>query len=149
MMIFTNQTIQRKKKEKINRWILIDAQNVTLGKLATLTSMILRDKFNKDFSPSIDMGNYVIIINAAFIKISGNKLKQKFYYKHSGRPGGLKKKSMNQIFQENPEYLVEKAIKGMLPKNRLGREYFRRLKVFKDSSHSFENKNIEIHNLYD
>jgi large subunit ribosomal protein L13 len=121
-------------------WFLIDATNLTLGRLATKVSLLLCGKTNPSYTPGVDNGNYVIIINAEKIKVSGKKESQKLYYRHSGRPGGLKIESFSNLLERFPEKIIEKSIRGMLPKTSLGRQYFRRLKVLKGSTHPFGKK---------
>jgi len=126
------------------QWFLLDASKITLGKLATLTSILLRGKLDLYYTPGVNNGNYVIIINANQIQVTGNKKAKKLYWRHSGRPGGLTLETFNELLDKKPERIIEKAVKGMLPKNSLGRAYFRRLKVYKDATHPFTEKNIEI-----
>lgn len=131
--------------KKPTTWFLIDASEITLGRLATNVSILLRGKNSRYFIPGVNMGNNVIIINAEKITITGKKETKKLYYRHSGRPGGLKIETYAILQKRFPERIIEKAIKGMLPKNSLGREYFRNLKVFKGSMHPFSNNdNLQI-----
>ena len=117
------------------QWFLVDAENQTLGRLATEVASVLRGKTKPNFTPHLDTGDFVIVVNAEKIKVSGKKADQKLYRKHSGRPGGMKVESFNSLQARIPERIVEKAIKGMLPHNSLGRQLFRKLKVYKGSDH--------------
>ncbi len=117
------------------QWFLVDAENQTLGRLATEVASVLRGKTKPNFTPHLDTGDFVIIVNAEKIKVTGKKAEQKLYRKHSGRPGGMKVESFNALQSRIPERIVEKAIKGMLPHNSLGRQLFRKLKVYKGSDH--------------
>ena len=122
--------------DSINRqWYLVDAANQTLGRLATEVASVLRGKKNPNFTPHIDTGDFVIIINAEKIRVSGKKGDQKLYRRHSGRPGGMKVESFNALQARIPERIIETAVKGMLPHNSLGRQLFRKLKVYKGSEH--------------
>ena len=117
------------------QWYLVDAENLTLGRLATEVASVLRGKNKPHFTPHLDTGDFVVVINAEKIQVSGNKAEQKLYRKHSGRPGGMKVETFNALQSRIPERIVEKAIKGMLPHNSLGRQLFRKLKVYKGSEH--------------
>ena len=117
------------------QWFLVDAENQTLGRLATEVAAVLRGKTKPNFTPHLDTGDFVIVVNAEKIKVTGKKAEQKLYRKHSGRPGGMKVESFNSLQARIPERIVEKAIKGMLPHNSLGRQLFRKLKVYKGSDH--------------
>ncbi len=122
--------------DSINRqWYLVDAENQTLGRLATKVAAILRGKNKPNFTPHLDTGDFVVIVNAEKIQVTGRKGTQKLYRRHSGRPGGMKVETFNALQERIPERIVEKAIKGMLPHNALGRQLFRKLKVYKGSEH--------------
>ena len=116
-------------------WYLVDAENKTLGRLATEVAAVLRGKNNPNFTPHLDTGDFVVVVNAEKIRVSGNKPSQKLYRRHSGRPGGMKTETFEALQDRIPERIVEKAIKGMLPHNALGRQMFRKLKVYKGSEH--------------
>ena len=116
-------------------WHVIDANDVVLGRLATHAATLLRGKHKPTFAPHVDTGDFVVIINAEKIAVSGNKRDDKFVYRHSGFPGGLRQKSVGQMIDQQPDRLVEKAVKGMLPKNRLGRAMAKKLKVYAGPSH--------------
>ena len=147
MIPLGNNTLHSAPNKGQEKWFLLDASQMNLGRLATISSLLLRDKLSSYYTPSVNRGNFVIVINADQVKVSGNKNKQKIYWKHSGRPGGMKKQFFDQMLKKYPEKIIEKAIKGMLPKNSLGRSYFKRLKVYVGSSHNFEGKDIEIINI--
>ena len=122
--------------DSINRqWYLVDAENQTLGRLASEVASILRGKNKPEFTPHLDTGDFVVIVNAEKIQVSGRKGTQKLYRRHSGRPGGMKVETFNSLQERIPERIVEKAIKGMLPHNALGRQLFRKLKVYKGAEH--------------
>ena len=115
------------------QWYLVDAENKTLGRLATEVAAVLRGKNNPNFTPHLDTGDFVVVVNAEKIRVSGNKPSQKLYRRHSGRPGGMKTETFEALQDRIPERIVEKAIKGMLPHNALGRQMFRKLTVYKGS----------------
>ena len=129
------KTISAKEAEVQHDWIVIDAQGQTLGRLATRTAAILRGKHKPIYTPHVDCGDFVIIINAEKIHVTGQKMNQKRYYRHSGYPGGLKEISLRDQLQKFPERVLEIAVRGMLPKNRLGRQMFKKLKVYAGPGH--------------
>jgi len=116
-------------------WYVIDAQDVVLGRLATQAATLLRGKHKPTFAPHIDSGDFVIIINAEKIALSGDKLRSKFDYRHSNFPGGLTATAYGELIEKNPRRMVEKAVKGMLPHNRLGRQVISKLKVYAGPEH--------------
>jgi len=116
-------------------WYLINAENKTLGRVSSQIAQILIGKHKSDYSYHLDTGDYIIVINAEKIKLSGQKPNTKVYYSHSGRPGGMKTKTFNQLINYLPERIIEKSIKGMLPKGPLGRNLFRKLKVYATDEH--------------
>ena len=117
------------------QWYLVDAENQTLGRLASEVAQVLRGKNKPTYTPHLDTGDFVIVINADKIRVSGNKPTQKLYRRHSGRPGGMKTETFAHLQARIPERIVEKAIKGMLPHNSLGRQLVRKLKVYKGTEH--------------
>ena len=134
--------------DSINRqWFLIDAENQTLGRLATEVASVLRGKTKANFTPHLDTGDFVIVVNAEKIKVTGKKSDQKLYRRHSGRPGGMKVETFKSLQSRIPERIVEKAIKGMLPHTRLGRQLFNKLKVYKGSDHPHSAQEPKILNL--
>ena len=127
------------KKENIKRdWYVIDASSDTLGRVATKAATILRGKHKPTYTPYVDCGDYVIIINAKEAKLTGNKLKDKKYYNHSGYPGGLRERTAKEMVNNYPEEMVERAVKGMLPHNRLGRAMGKKLFVYADDNHKHQ-----------
>ena len=116
-------------------WFLVDAENKTLGRLATEISNVLRGKNKPSFTPHLDTGDFVIVINAEKVEVSGKKSSQKLYRRHSGRPGGMKVEKFESLQERIPERIIEQAVKGMLPHNSLGRQQFKKLKVYKGNEH--------------
>lgn len=133
----SGKNIQRK-------WYVVDAEGQTLGRLAAQVAMVLRGKNKPEFTPFLDMGDYVIVINAEKVKLSGKKLEQKVYQTHTGQPGGLKEINYRQLLQTKPELAVKHAVKGMLPKGTLGREMFAKLKVYAGPEHGHEAQKPEV-----
>jgi large subunit ribosomal protein L13 len=129
------KTISAKESEVQHDWIIIDAQGQTLGRLATRTASILRGKHKPIYTPHVDCGDFVIIVNAEKVHVTGQKMTQKKYYRHSGYPGGIKEISLRDQLQKFPERVLESAVRGMLPKNRLGRQMFKKLKIYAGPSH--------------
>ena len=124
------------KKETVNRkWYVIDAENLPLGRVATKAANLLRGKHKVTFTPHVDCGDFVIIVNADKVKLTGNKLEQKMYYNHSGFPGGLRERNAKTMIEKYPVEMVERAVKGMLPHNRLGRATGKKLFVYAGSEH--------------
>lgn len=124
-----------KKEEHETNWYLIDAQNKVLGRLSATIATILTGKNMPSYTPFLDMGNFVIVINASKVKLTGKKLKQKVYYRHSGYPGGLKETRAQDLMAKAPEKMIRLAVWGMLPKNKLGRTLIKKLKVYAGSEH--------------
>ncbi len=116
-------------------WFVVDAEGQNLGRLATRIATILRGKHKPTFTPSMDVGDFVIVLNADKVQVTGNKLQDKIYYRHSHYPGGLKEVTLQRMLQTHPERVVEHAVRGMLPKNKLGRAMFKKLKVYVGDSH--------------
>ena len=124
------------KKETVERkWYVIDAEGKPLGRVASKAAHILRGKHKATYTPHIDCGDYVIILNASKVLLTGNKLEDKKYYSHSQYPGGLRTRTAKEMIEKYPEEMVEKAVKGMLPKNRLGRAMYKKLFVYAGSDH--------------
>jgi large subunit ribosomal protein L13 len=132
------RTYSPKPGEVTRTWHVIDAQDVVLGRLATQAATLLRGKHKPTYAPHVDTGDFVVIINADKVALTGAKRDQAFQYRHSGFPGGLRKQSFGEVLDTRPDRLVEKAIKGMLPKNRLGRQIANKLKVYAGPSHPHE-----------
>lgn len=117
------------------RWLLLDAEGRALGRIASRAAKLLRGKHRPDFTPHQDTGDFVIIINAAKVRLTGTKADAKLYHRHTGYPGGIRTTSAGKMRQQKPERLVESAVRGMLPKNRLGRRLFTKLKVYREGEH--------------
>ncbi len=132
------RTFSPKPADIKREWIVIDATDVVLGRLASHTAAILRGKHKPTFAPHMDMGDFVIIVNAEKIALTGAKLEQKLAYRHSGFPGGLKSRSYTEMLEKHPTKAVEKAIRGMLPKNSLARQQMTKLKVYAGAAHPHE-----------
>lgn len=126
------------------KWFVVDAEGKTLGRLASEVAKVLRGKHKPTFTPHVDTGDHVIVLNAAKVVLSGNKMKQKTYFKHSGYIGGDTYTSAEQMLATKPERMVELAIKGMLPKNRLGRQIYRKLNVYRGSEHPHQAQKPEV-----
>lgn len=129
------QTFMQKKETVERKWYVIDAEGETLGRLATKAATILRGKHKVTYTPHIDTGDYVIIVNASKVKLTGNKLEDKMYYNHSGYPGGLRERNAKTMIEKYPEEMVERAVKGMLPHGRLGRAMGKKLFVYANAEH--------------
>jgi large subunit ribosomal protein L13 len=128
-------TQSAKASEIERKWYVVDAAGQPLGRLASKVAHVLRGKHRPEFTPHVDTGDFVIVINAAQVRLTGNKLANKQYQRHSGYPGGLTSESYGDLLQRKPAFVVERAVKGMLPKNSLGRQMFRKLKVHAEGTH--------------
>ncbi len=129
------KTYSPKAKDIEREWWVLDAADKALGRLAAQVATLLMGKHKPIYAPHIDTGDYVVVINAAKVKVTGKKAEQKIYYRHSGYPGGLKSPSFKEVFSRKPARVVELAVKGMLPSNRLGRTMFKKLKVYPGNEH--------------
>jgi len=129
------KTFHLRKEDVERKWYLVDASGKVLGRLASAIARILRGKHKPTFSPHIDTGDFVVVVNAKKIRLTGAKWKKKVYYRHSGYPGGLKSFTAEELFSRKPEELIRLAVKGMLPKNRLGRKLLKKLKVYAGPDH--------------
>jgi large subunit ribosomal protein L13 len=138
------KTIFPKKECHVPKWFVIDATDKTLGRLATEVSKLLRGKEISYFTPGVDQGNFVVILNANKITVSGKKEEQKLYYRNSQRPGSLKIETFKQVKERIPSRILEKAIWGMLPKGVLGREYYRRLYIYSDDKINYTKTNNDV-----
>ena len=135
-------------KETVKReWFILDAKDIPLGRLAVMAADILRGKNKPTYTPHIDCGDYVVIINCEKVKLTGNKLTDKIYYSHSRYAGGLRERTAKEMIEKYPEEMVEKAIKGMLPHNRLGRACFKKLFVYKGENHPHMAQKPEVLDL--
>jgi len=136
------------KPETVKRdWYIVDAEGKTLGRLATEIARRLRGKHKAEYTPHVDTGDYIVVVNAEKVQVTGNKAKDKMYYNHSGYVGGLKSISFEKLIIKKPEQVIERAVKGMLPKNPLGRAMFRKLKVYAGTEHKHtaqQPKTLEI-----
>ncbi len=132
------KTFMQKKETVERNWYVVDAEGKTLGRLATQVASVLRGKHKVTYTPHVDCGDFVIVINAEKVNLSGNKLEDKKYYNHSGYPGGLRERSAKEMIEKYPEEMVERAIKGMLPHNKLGRAMGKKLFVYRGSEHKHE-----------
>lgn len=130
------KTFSAKPQTVTHDWYVVDATDKTLGRLASRIAMILRGKNKPEYTPHVDTGDYVIVINADKVKVTGNKASDKIYYSHSGYPGGLKTINFEKLVAKAPGRVIELAVKGMLPKNPLGRAMYRKLKVYAGSEHN-------------
>ncbi len=132
------KTFSAKKEEVKHNWYLIDVEDKIVGRVATRIADILRGKNKPTFTPHVDTGDFVVVVNAKKIKLSGNKLKDKCYYSYSGYPGGLKTKKAEDLLHKNPQEILMHAVRGMLPKNRLARQMIKKLKIYAGSAHPHE-----------
>ena len=135
------KTFSLKNTEVERSWVIFDASDKVLGRFATKIADKLRGKDKPTYTPHVDGGDFVVVINAEKLKVTGNKAEQKKYYKHSLYPGGLKEKSYKEVLENNPERIIENAVKGMLPKNKLGKSMIKKLKVYSGSKHPHESQN--------
>ena len=132
------KTFMQRKEDVDRKWYVVDAEGLPLGRMASEVAKRLRGKHKPTFTPHVDGGDFIIIINADKVKLSGNKLDNKIYYDHAGYPGGLKKRTARAVLESNPVEIVERAVKGMLPKGALGDQMYRKLKVYAGSTHEHE-----------
>lgn len=138
------KTFQASSDTVRRQWYVIDATNKVLGRLATEVASRLRGKHKAVYTPHADTGDYIVIINAEKIRVTGNKAKGKIYYHHTSFPGGLKETTFEKLMAKNPQRILELAVKGMLPKNPLGRDMFRKLKVYAGNEHPHEAQQPEV-----
>ena len=143
------KTISANKATVDKQWLVVDAEGQTLGRLASKVAKLLRGKHKPNFTPHVDCGDNVIVINAEKINLSGNKMDQKEYLRYTGYPGGQRSTSVRELMDKHPERVIEKSIKGMLPKNRLGADLFRNLKVYAGPEHGQEAQKPKAINLND
>jgi large subunit ribosomal protein L13 len=129
------KTYAVKASEIERQWWVVDAADQTLGRLATRIATLLEGTHKPTYSPHLDVGDHVVVLNAGRVKVTGDKLAQKRYYRHSNYPGGLKEESLATLLERKPELVIERAVKGMLPQNRLGRAMFKKLKVYSGAEH--------------
>jgi len=132
------KTYTARKKDIERKWYLVDAEGKVLGRLASRVASILRGKHKPIYTPHLDTGDYVIVINASKVRLTGKKPKQKFYYRYSGYPGGLKSVRYDKLLKERPTRIIEAAVRGMLPHNKLGRAMLKKLRVCAGSEHRYQ-----------
>ena len=132
------KTLSINKQNADKQWVVVDATDQILGRFSSVVAKLLRGKYKPSFTPHVDCGDNVIVINAEKVSLSGNKWKQKQYIRHTGYPGGQRSLNAEQLLSKSPERIIENAVRGMLPKNKLGAALFRNLKVFTGSDHSHE-----------
>lgn len=137
-------TYMARPGEVVRRWYVIDATGVPLGRVASAAAALLRGKHKPIYTPHIDTGDHVVIVNAAKVLLTGRKLDQKVYYHHSGYEGGMKRTLYRRLMENRPEFVIEKAIRGMLPHNKLGRAMFKKLKVYRGGEHPHEAQQPEV-----
>ena len=130
-----DKTYALKASEVERNWVVIDAEGQILGRVATKVAAIIRGKDKPTFTPSMDTGDFVIVVNVDKLKVTGNRMDDKLYYRYSGYPGGLKSRTLRQVMDTNPERALRQAVWGMLPKNRLGRKLIKKLKMYRGSEH--------------
>jgi large subunit ribosomal protein L13 len=141
------KTVSANKQTADKKWLLVDAEGQTVGRLASKVSKLVRGKHKPNFTPHADCGDNVIVINAEKVSFSGTKLVDKEYIRYTGYPGGQRSLTAQEILSKHPERLIEKAIKGMLPKNKLGRQLFTNVKVYAGGEHKQESQKPEVINL--
>ncbi len=130
-----SKTYVAKATDRERQWLLIDANGLTLGRLATQIADLLRGKLKPEYTPHVDTGDFVVVINAEKISVSGNKLKEKMYRRHTGYPGGLRERTLEEMLERRPEEVIRQAVRGMLPRNRLARQQITKLKVYAGTDH--------------
>lgn len=146
-MELRQKTYNMKGAEIEKKWVLVDAEDKVLGRLATEIASILKGKRKPTYTPHLDMGDNVIVINADKVKLTGNKAQDKYYFFHSQYPGGKKFRTISKMQQDKPEYVIQHAVKGMLPKNRLGRDIIKNLKIYAGSDHPHQAQKPEVIDL--
>jgi large subunit ribosomal protein L13 len=129
------KTYQATSQDRERNWFLVDAEGKTLGRLATQIADVLRGKRKPTYTPHVDVGDFVVVINASKVAVTGNKLEGKRYWRHSGYPGGIRYRTLGELLERRPEEVIRKAVKGMLPRNRLARQQLRKLKVYAGPEH--------------
>lgn len=142
-----SKTYMANKQTVEKKWFVIDAENLVLGRLSTEVATLLRGKHKPIFTPHVDCGDYVIIVNAEKVALTGNKLADKMYYRHSGYPGGLKSRSAERMLELQPQKVLEESIRGMLPKTKLGDDIYRKLYVYVGPEHPHQAQKPEVYHL--
>ena len=138
------KTFSAKNEEVVRGWYLVDANNKTLGRLSTEIASRLRGKHKPIFTPHVDTGDYIVVINASKIKVTGNKMNDKMYYKHTGYIGNLKAANLSTMLEKSPETVLMKSVRGMLPKNKLGNAMIKKLRIFSGSEHTHDAQQPEL-----
>ena len=138
------KTFSAKNEEVVRGWYLVDANNKTLGRLSTEIASRLRGKHKPIFTPHVDTGDYIVVINASKIKVTGNKMNDKMYYKHTGYIGNLKSANLSTMLEKSPEKVLMKSVRGMLPKNKLGNAMIKKLRIFSGSEHTHDAQQPEL-----
>ncbi|MCC5922953.1 MAG: 50S ribosomal protein L13 [Crocinitomicaceae bacterium] len=141
------KTVSANKETADKKWFIVDAEGQTLGRLASKVAKIIRGKHKTNFTPHADCGDNVIVINAEKVVLTGNKMEDKVYIRHTGYPGGQRSLTAKEVLEKRPIRLVEMAVKGMLPKNKLGNQLYRNLKVYEGAAHKHEAQQPEVFNL--
>ena len=149
MNTLSYKTVSANKATANKQWIVVDAEGHNLGRFASKVAMLLRGKYKPNYTPHVDCGDNVIVINAEKINLTGNKLEDKTYIRYTGYPGGQRSLSAKVLMQKNPAQMVEKAVKGMLPKNKLGAQLFRNLNVYTGTEHKHDAQQPKVVNLND
>ncbi len=129
------KTYNAKPGEVERKWVVLDAEDQVLGRLATKAASLLMGKHKPEYTPHVDTGDFVVVVNASAVKLTGRKLDQKAYYRHTGYPGGIRSRSAREVLAKRPDWMVREAVKGMLPKNVLGRRLITKLKVYAGAEH--------------
>jgi large subunit ribosomal protein L13 len=129
------KTFQATAQDRERDWYVVDAEGKTLGRLATQIANVLRGKHKPTYTPHVDVGDFVIVVNAEKVAVTGNKREKKLYWRHSGYPGGIRSRTLGDLLEKRPEEVIRKAVKGMLPRNRLARQQLRKLKVYAGPEH--------------
>ncbi len=143
------KTLTIKPGDIPQKWYIVDAKGKTLGRLATEVARRLRGKHKPEYTPNMDLGDYIVVINAKQVVVTGNKSEDKIYYHHSGYPGGMKSTNFKTLQSKKPAFIIEKAVKGMLPKGPLGRQMFRKLKVYAGAEHKHAAQSPELLEITD
>jgi large subunit ribosomal protein L13 len=149
MNTLTYKTISANATTVNKEWVLVDAENQTLGRLASEVANLLRGKYKTNYTPHVDCGDYVIVINAEKVRLTGNKMTEKQYVRHTGYPGGQRFATPTELLKKKPYAVVEKAVKGMLPKNKLGNKLYTNLHVVVGPNHKFEAQQPKLVNIKD
>ena len=147
MEISARMTKSLRKEDVERQWWIIDAEGKTLGRIATEAAILLRGKHKANFTPHVDNGDFVIVINAGKVQVEGKRAEQKQYFHHTGYPVGARIRSFKSLVDKNPAYVIEHAVWGMIPKNRLGRQIIKKLKVYRGTEHPHEAQKPQLYNL--